>query len=131
MGKTEVQVLDNYNNPTYPDGFAGSIYGVMPQWRPSKAPGQWQSYDIIFRRPILKDGKVLDEGSMTVLVNGVVVQDSTPLEGGGGHRARSKPGRFLRRALSLQDHGNPVGSEISGIENFVKALDGGTDGKYL
>ena len=95
MGKTEVQVLDNYNNPTYPDGFAGSIYGVMPPMANSlKAPGQWQSYDIIFRRPILKDGKVLDEGSMTVLVNGVVVQDSTPLEGGGGHRARSKPRAF-------------------------------------
>ena len=53
-GKTEVQVLDNYNNPTYPDGFAGSIYGVMPPMaNPLKAPGQWQSYDIIFRRPIL------------------------------------------------------------------------------
>ena len=110
MGKTEVQVLDNYNNPTYPDGFAGSIYGVMPPMaNPLRSPGQWQSYDIIFRRPILKNGKVLDEGSMTVLVNGVVVQDSTPLEGGGGHRARSKPRAFPEKGpLSLQDHGNPV-----------------------
>ena len=50
MGKTEVQVLDNYNNPTYPDGFAGSIYGVMPPMaNPLRSPGQWQSYDIIFR----------------------------------------------------------------------------------
>ena len=132
MGKTEVQVLDNYNNPTYPDGFAGSIYGVMPPMaNPLKAPGQWQSYDIIFRRPILKDGKVLDEGSMTVLVNGVVVQDSTPLEGGGGHRARSKPRAFPEKGpLSLQDHGNPVRfRNIWYRELRKRPLEGGTDGK--
>ena len=132
MGKTEVQVLDNYNNPTYPDGFAGSIYGVMPPMaNPLKAPGQWQSYDIIFRRPILKDGKVLDEGSMTVLVNEVVVQDSTPLEGGGGHRARSKPRAFPEKGpLSLQDHGNPVRfRNIWYRELRKRPLEGGTDGK--
>ena len=132
MGKTEVQVLDNYNNPTYPDGFAGSIYGVMPPMaNPLKAPGQWQSYDIIFRRPILKDGKVLDEGSMTVLVNGVVVQDSTPLEGGGGHRARSKPRAFPEKGpLKIQDHGNPVRFRNIWYRPLRKrAVDGGTDGK--
>ena len=132
MGKTEVQVLDNFNNPTYPDGFAGSIYGVMPPMANSlNAPGQWQSYDIIFRRPILKDGKVMDEGSMTVLINGVVVQDSTPLEGGGGHRARSKSKAFPDKGpLSLQDHGNPVRFRNIWYRDLRKrAVDGGTDGK--
>ena len=132
MGKTEVQVLDNFNNPTYPDGFAGSIYGVMPPMANSlNAPGKWQSYDIIFRRPILKDGKVVDEGSMTVLINGVVVQDSTPLEGGGGHRARSKSRAFPEKGpLSLQDHGNPVRFRNIWYRDLRKRpVDGGTDGK--
>ena len=132
MGQTEVQVLDNYNNPTYPDGFAGSIYGVMPPMANSlNAPGKWQSYDIIFRRPILKDGKVLDDGSMTVLINGVVVQDSTPLEGGGGHRGRSRPKAFpLNGPLKLQDHGNPVRFRNIWYRQLrSRPIEGGTDGK--
>jgi hypothetical protein len=110
MGQTEVQVLDNYNNPTYADGFAGSVYGVNPPMaNPLRAPGEWQSYDIVFRRPVFKDGKELDPGYLTVFVNGVLVQDHTPLEGGGGHKARSKPQPFPEKGpLKLQDHGNPV-----------------------
>jgi hypothetical protein len=132
MGSTEVQVLDNHNNPTYPDGFAGSVYGVMPPAaNPLHAPGQWQSYDIIFRRPIVKDGVVLDEGSFTVLINGVVVQDSTPLEGGGGHRGRSKPKAFPEKGpLKIQDHGNPVRFRNIWYRPLRKRpVDGGTDGK--
>lgn len=132
MGSTEIQVLDNHNNPTYPDGFAGSVYGVMPPAaNPLHAPGQWQSYDIIFRRPVVKDGVVLDEGSFTVLINGVVVQDSTPLEGGGGHRGRSKPRAFPEKGpLKIQDHGNPVRFRNIWYRPLRKRpVDGGTDGK--
>ena len=132
-GGIEVQVLDNYNNPTYPDGTAGAVYGVMPPAANAlRAPGEWQSYDIIYRRPIVKDGVVLDEGSMTVLVNGVVVQDSTPLDGGGGFRKRKAlnhayPGQGR---LQFQDHGNPVRYR----NVWVRALrprpaDGGTEGR--
>jgi hypothetical protein len=110
MGQVEVQVLDNYNNPTYADGFAGSVYGVNPPMaNPLRPPGEWQVYDIIFRRPVFKDGKMLDTGRLTVLLNGVVIQDATPLEGGGGHRGRSKDHPFPEKGpLKLQDHGNPV-----------------------
>lgn len=110
MGQTEIQVLDNYNNPTYADGAAGSLYGVNPPHvNALHAPGEWQVYDIIFRRPIFKDGKMLDSGRFTVLMNGVVVQDSTPLEGGGGHKGRSNDHPLLEKGpLKLQDHGNPV-----------------------
>jgi len=110
MGAVEVQVLDNYNNPTYPDGFASSIYGINPPLvNPLNAPGEWQSYDIVFRRPIFKDGKEIDPGYITVFVNGVLTQDHTPLEGGGGHKARSKPKAFPEKGpLKIQDHGNPV-----------------------
>ena len=132
MGATEVQVLDNFKNPTYPDGFAGSVYGVMPPAaNPLHAPGQWQSYDIIFRRPVVKDGTVLDQGSFTVLINGVVVQDSTPLEGGGGHRGRSKPKAFPEKGpLKIQDHGNPVRFRNIWYRPLRKRpVDGGTDGR--
>jgi hypothetical protein len=132
MGMTEVQILDNFDNPTYPDGSAGSVYGVMPPMaNPLNPPGRWQTYDIIFRRPIVKDGKVLDEGAMTVLVNGVVVQDATPLEGGGGHKGRSKPKAFPETGpLKIQDHGNPVRFRNIWIRPLRKRpVDGGTDGK--
>ena len=110
MGQVEVQVLDNHNNPTYADGFASSIYGINPPAANAlRAPGQWQSYDIVFRRPIFKDGQQIDPGYITVFVNGVLTQDHTPLEGGGGHKGRSKPRAFPEKGpFKIQDHGNPV-----------------------
>lgn len=132
-GGIEVQVLDNYSNPTYVDGMAGAVYGVMPPAANAlRAPGQWQSYDIIFRRPIVRDGVTLDEGSMTVLVNGVVVQDSTPLDGGGGHKKRKSLTREYPEmgALSLQDHGNPVRYRNIWVRSLrPRPADGGTDGR--
>jgi hypothetical protein len=132
MGLVEVQVLDNYQNPTYADGMVGSVYGVRPPavnaLRPS---GEWQSYDIIFRRPIVRDGVVLDPGSLTVLKNGVVVQDSTPLEGGGGWKVRKPMNRAFpdKGPLMLQDHGNPVRFRNIWYRPLPpRALDGGTDG---
>lgn len=110
MGQVEVQVLDNYNNPTYADGFAGSVYGVNPPMANAlRPPGQFQTYDIVFRRPIYANGQVVDRGYVTVFLNGVLVQDHTPLEGPTGHMARSKPGPLGDAGpLKLQDHGNPV-----------------------
>ncbi len=131
MGQVEVQVLDVYNNPTYADGGAGSVYGVNPAAANAvRPPGQWQSYDIIFRRPVWKDGKELDPGRVTVLVNGVVTQDATPLEGGTGHRGRTKPGSLGEKgSLKLQDHGNPVRYRNIWYRDLPKrAVDGGTDG---
>ena len=110
MGMVEVQVLDSYNNPTYPDGMASAIYGINPPMvNAIRPPGEWQSYDIIFRRPIFKDGVQVDPGYVTVFVNGVITQDHTPLEGKGGHKSRSNPVQFPETGpLKLQDHGNPV-----------------------
>lgn len=128
MGQVEVQVLDNYNNPTYPDGSAGSIYGVNPPMvNPLRKPGEWQSYDIVFRRPIFKDGKEVDPGYLTVIINGVLVQDHTPIEGGGGHKARSKSRPFPDQGpLKLQDHGNPVRYRNIWYRPLPKrAIDGG------
>ena len=132
-GMVEVQILDNYRNPTYPDGTAGSVYGVMPPAANAlRAPGEWQSYDIIFRRPIVRDGKVLDPGRLTVICNGVVIQDSTPLEGGGGYKKRQPLDRVFpeKGSLRLQDHGNPVRFRNIWYRPLrPRALDGGTDGR--
>lgn len=132
-GMIEVQVLDNYKNPTYADGTAGAVYGLMPPavnaLRPSS---EWQSYDIIFRRPIARDGVILDLGSLTVLQNGVVVQDNTPLEGGSGHKKRQPLDRIFPElgALMLQDHGNPVRFRNIWYRPLrPRALDGGSDGR--
>jgi hypothetical protein len=128
MGQVEVQVLDNHNNPTYPDGAAGSVYGVNPPMaNPIRKPGEWQTYDIVFRRPIFKDGKEVDPGYLTVFINGVLVQDHTPIEGGGGHKARSKPRAFPDMGpLKLQDHGNPVRYRNIWYRPLPKrAIDGG------
>ena len=133
MGLVEVQVLDNYNNPTYPDGAAGSVYGVCPPMANAlQPPGQFQVYDIVFRRPIYKDGKQLDPGYITVFENGVLVQDHTMLEGGTGHMSRSKPGPFPEAGpLKLQDHGNPVRFRNVWYRPLPRrAIEGGTDG-YL
>ena len=133
MGLVEVQVLDNYNNPTYADGFAASVYGVNPPMANAlRAPGQYQCYDIVFRRPIYKDGQEVDPGYVTVFENGVLVQDHTRLEGGTGHMARSKPGPFPETGpLKLQDHGNPVRYRNIWYRPLPpRAIEGGTDG-YL
>lgn len=133
MGVCEVQVLDNYNNPTYADGFAGSVYGINPPLANAlRPPGEFQVIDIIFRRPVYRDGQVLDPGYLTVFCNGVLVQDHTPLEGPGGHMKRSQPGPFPAKGpLKLQDHGNPVRfRNIWYRELPPRSVEGGTDG-YL
>lgn len=133
MSRVEVQVLDNVNNPTYADGFAASVYGVNPpQANALRKPGEFQVYDIVFRRPIYKDGKEVDPGYVTVFENGVLVQDHTRLEGETGHMRRSKPAPFPETApLQLQDHGNPVRYRNIWYRPLPpRPVEGGTDG-YL
>ena len=133
MGRLEIQVLDSYNNVTYADGHAGAYYGINPPLAlPVRPPGEWQVYDIVFRRPIYKDGQPVDPGYVTVFLNGVLVQDHTPLEGPGGHMGRTKPGPFPEKGpLSLQDHGNPTRFRNIWYRPLPpRAAEGGTDG-YL
>lgn len=133
MGRLEVQVLDSYDNITYADGHAGAYYGVNPPMAlPLRPPGTFQVYDIVFRRPIYKDGVAIDPGYVTVFVNGVLVQDHTPLEGPGGHMGRSKAGPFPEKgSLALQDHGNTMRfRNIWYRELAPRVSQGGTDG-YL
>ncbi len=109
-GKYEIQILDSYENPTYPDGQATGIYGYMPpQVNASRKPGEWQMYDIIFDGPRFADGKLVKPAAVTVLHNGVVTQNHTVLIGDTPHK---KVGTYTahpeKGPIKLQDHGNPM-----------------------
>ena len=76
MGRYEVQVLDPWKNPTYADGQAAAIYGQWPPLvNPGRPPGEWQVYDIIFEAPHFDGDKLVKPAYVTVLFNGVLVQN--------------------------------------------------------
>ncbi len=112
MGLYEVQVLDNYNNPTYADGTAGAIYGQYPPLvNACRAPGEWQTFDIIFEAPRWDaKGALLSPAYLTVIFNGVVLHNRQAAQGPTGHRTVSDYAtpHAATGPLMLQDHRNPV-----------------------
>ncbi|EDY21300.1 protein of unknown function DUF1080 [Chthoniobacter flavus Ellin428] len=110
FGRYEIQVLDSYNNPTYPDGQATGIYGYMPpQVNASRPPGVWQTYDILCEGPRFKDGKLEKAMIVTVLHNGVVTQNHTALIGETPHlHVGTYHPHPEKGPIKLQDHGNPI-----------------------
>jgi hypothetical protein len=107
----EVQILDSFDNRTYANGQAASIYKQSsPLANASRGPGEWQTYDIVFRAPRFDaDGGVTRPATMTVLHNGVLAQDHFVLDGPTvyiGQAAYEPHGGA--EPLMLQDHGNPV-----------------------
>lgn len=111
MEKYEIQVLDSYQNRTYADGHAGSIYAQYPpQVNATRPPGEWQTYDIVFHRPIFKkDGSLKRPARITAFLNGVLVQDNVQLTGPTGW-LQQKPyeAHAPKMSLKLQDHDHPV-----------------------
>lgn len=111
MGLYELQVLNSYQNPTYANGQAGSLYKQhIPLVNASKAPGSWQSYDVFFTAPRFSEsGNVIAPAMVTVLHNGVLIQYNAVLQG---------PTAFIgepyyvahpsKLPIVLQDHDNPV-----------------------
>ena len=109
-GRYEIQVLDSYENPTYPDGQATGIYGQTPPLvNASRKPGEWQVYDIVFNGPRFKDGKLETPAFATIFHNGVLTQNHTQLTGATPHQ---QVGTYTphpeKGNISLQDHGNPM-----------------------
>ncbi len=111
QGLYELQVLDSYDNRTYSNGQAASMYKQhIPLVNASRPPGEWQTYDIVFKAPSFdQSGKLLTPAYVTAIHNGVLVQDHVELLG---------PTKFIgqpeyqahdaKLPLQLQDHGNPV-----------------------
>jgi hypothetical protein len=110
MGRYEVQVLDSYDNLTYADGQAAALYGQTPPMvNASRPPGEWQTYDIFFEAPRFDNGKLLKPGYVTVVQNGVLVQNHRELIGDTPHAqvGTYKP-HGAEEALQLQNHHAPV-----------------------
>lgn len=110
QGMYEIQVLDNNNNPTYVNGQAGSIYKQQPPLvTATKKAGDWHTYDIIFSAPRFnKDGVRLKKGTVTVIHNGLVVQNNTPIEGTTEYIGLPKTAPHGAGPITLQDHGDLV-----------------------
>jgi len=110
MGLYEVQVLDSFHDTIYADGIAGSIYGQSPPLvNVCRAPGEWQSFDIIFYAPRWENGELVRQGFVTVFQNGVLVQDRWQLEGPTHHLTRtSLTPHADKLPLVLQSHASPV-----------------------
>ncbi len=107
----EIQVLDSFQNPTYPEGSCASVYNQRPPMvNASRKPGEWQTYDIAFTAPRFgDDGKLLKPGYVTVFHNGVLVQNHTEIQ---GETFFDRAPKYTRHAdklpLVLMYHGNPV-----------------------
>jgi hypothetical protein len=109
-GRYEVQVLDVWDNPTYADGRAAAVYGQFPPLADAtRPPDEWQSYDVFFRMPRFSDdGEVLEPARMTVLHNGVLVQNNEALPGITMWLETLPYAAHGEGRIGLQDHGSPV-----------------------
>ena len=111
MQKYEIQVLDNKDNETYPDGMAGSLYGQFPPLvNAGRGIEKWQSYDLIFRRPHFnEDGSLKKAARVTLLHNGVLVQDNQELMGPCIHKNRTAyKAHADKLPIHIQNHGQIV-----------------------
>ena len=110
MGRYEIQVLDAYNNVTYADGMAGAIYGQWPPLaNPSRLPGEWQTYDIVFEAPRFEAEKLVKPAFATVFMNGVLMHNRKEMMGPMVYRQVAKyTPHAAEEPIGLQDHHNPV-----------------------
>ncbi len=105
----EVQILDSYDNKTYPNGQAGSVYKqTIPLVNAMREPGEWQEYDIIFNAPEFDGDELVKPGFVTVLHNGVLVQNHTEILGKTEWIGPASYEAHGCAPLQLQDHSNPV-----------------------
>ena len=111
FGRYEIQILDSYENKTYPDSQAGAIYGQFPPLvNASKKPGEWQTYDVVFEGPRWNEsGELTRKASVTVLHNGVIIHNKRELLGGTNHRQIVPWRKHSEKGpISLYEHGDPV-----------------------
>jgi hypothetical protein len=106
-GRYEIQILDSYRNPTYPNGASAALYGqAAPLVNASRPPEQWQTYDIVFHPPRCSaEGRLLARGTVSVFWNGVLVQDHVTINNVGRGCAVDRIGD--PGPLMLQDHNYP------------------------
>jgi hypothetical protein len=108
-GGYELQVLDSYNNSTYVNGQAGSIYKqYVPLVNPMRPPGEWQVYDVIWTAPRFNaNGSLQSPARVTVLLNGVLVQNNVSLKGRTEYIGQPSYDPHGAAPIKLQAHGDP------------------------
>ncbi|MDF0714614.1 DUF1080 domain-containing protein [Muricauda sp. 334s03] len=121
-GMYEVQVLDNNDNDTYVNGQVGSIYKQhVPLAMASVPTGQWNTYDIIYHAPEFEKGQKVKSGTLTVIHNGVLIQDHVEIKGTTPYIGWPKNPPHGKGPLRLQDHGD--NSRVSYRNIWVRELD--------
>lgn len=124
MGTYEIQVLDSYENETYPDGQAGAIYKqTPPAVNAMRPPGEWNTYDIFWTAPRFDEqGKLVSPAYITAIHNGVLVLNHFELQ---GDTPFNRPPKYTAHAatgpISLQDHGDPVRFRNIWVREFKPA----------
>ncbi len=121
MSNYELQILDSYNNKTYSNGQAGSIYKqLIPLANASRKPGEWQTYDVIFTAPRFSDkGLLLSPARITVIHNGVLIQNNAAIWGGTQYIGIASYDKHPdRMPIILQDHGDLVSFRNIWIRNL-------------
>ena len=110
MRKFEIQVLDCYQNPTYPDGTVGGIYGQFPPLANAiRKPGEWNMYDFVFIAPRFAGHQLITPAYITVFLNGVLLHHMKSIQGPTQHRRLAEYTLMNSvGALELQDHGDLV-----------------------
>jgi hypothetical protein len=105
----ELQILDSYRNGTYVNGMAGSIYKQsIPLVNPSRPPGEWQTYDVVWRAPRFDAaGALVSPARVVVFYNGVLVQDDFELAGETRYRGAPEYNAYESAPILLQAHGDP------------------------
>lgn len=119
----ELQVLDSYNNKTYVNGMAGSLYKqAIPLANPGRKPGEWQTYDVIWVAPVFnEDGSLRSAAKATVFFNGVLVENNFELQGPTLYIGKPAYKMHGPSPIKLQAHGDK--SEPLSYRNiWVRAL---------
>lgn len=123
MGRYEIQILNSFENKTYPDGQAGAVYKQQPPMvNVTRPPGQWNSFDVIWTRPRFKeDGALESPACVTLIHNGAVVQNNFQLQ---GDTSYGRPPRYTahpaRGPIVLQDH---LGEKVRFRNIWVRELE--------
>lgn len=120
----ELQVLDSYKNETYVNGMAGSMYKQsIPLVNPTRRPGDWQVYDVVWTAPIFNaDGSLKTPAYVTVLFNGVLVQNHFQLKGETEYIGQPSYKKYDTAPILLQAHGD-ASEPISFRNIWVRELD--------
>lgn len=116
QNRYEIQVLDNNDNDTYVNGQVGSLYKqAIPLAMASHPTGEWNTYDIIYHAPVFSDGKKIKSGTITLLHNGVLVQDHIEIQGTTEYIGWPKNTSHGKAPIKLQDHNDNSGVSYRNI----------------